>query len=672
MRQLRGALRGGSPRSRAAIVALVLVAGLIATASISGLGTDASAAPSASDWQRLRQCESGDSYTISTGNGYYGAYQFDLGTWQSVGGTGYPHQASPATQDALALKLWEQRGWSPWACATIIGLTSMDPPAGSIDVFSVSNQTATITGWSYDPIESGTSTQVHVYVNNKFNGTIANVSRNDVNSAFGISGQHGFTINVRLDGGPNTVCIFAIGVDPNTHSDLGCRVVTGPYPPVATLDSIRASGYKVTVAGWTFDPTEPSASTWVAFSVNGRYYSGQANKSRPDVSVAYGISGQHGFSESLPLRSGTNVVCTYAINLNPNVNYPLGCYGVAGPPAGSPLGYVDSATLAGSTLTVAGWGFDPTDAENSTQVHVYVDWNLTVAIANQARNDVNAAFGITGQHGFTATVPALGVGDHLVCSYAIGVDPNVHTGLSCSTISVVANSARFAAAAPETASSASSAAAAQSDRQESPASSPTVTAATSSDVISPVAPVTSQASLSAQPSSGVVTTASSSANSTATVPTSTSVPTLAWTPDSPPALGQSGLVPASGTASGPTPTGARLSTVLTTPTAAPSSKGALDSLIITGMTGTLTGWIADQSAGSTGTWVRITVNGVTHDVLATGTRTDVKQPDRTAVLRGFSDALNLAKGPNELCLYEIDENGGISTAPITCRTDSVK
>jgi peptidoglycan hydrolase-like protein with peptidoglycan-binding domain len=86
-----------------------------------GAGT-ASADPSANAWYQLRQCESSNRYDINTGNGYYGAYQFDLATWRSVGGTGYPNQASPAEQDYRALILYRERGWSPWTCAFLIGL----------------------------------------------------------------------------------------------------------------------------------------------------------------------------------------------------------------------------------------------------------------------------------------------------------------------------------------------------------------------------------------------------------------------------------------------------------------------------------------------------------------------------------------------------------------------
>jgi len=63
---------------------------------------------------RIRARESGGNYAENTGNGYYGAYQFSLGTWQSVGGTGNPANASPAEQDARAQALYAARGCSPW------------------------------------------------------------------------------------------------------------------------------------------------------------------------------------------------------------------------------------------------------------------------------------------------------------------------------------------------------------------------------------------------------------------------------------------------------------------------------------------------------------------------------------------------------------------------------
>lgn len=70
---------------------------------------------------RLRSCEG--SYTTNTGNGYYGAYQFDIGTWGNYGG--YPNAAAapPAVQDEKAWQTYQRRGWNPWpSCARSQGL----------------------------------------------------------------------------------------------------------------------------------------------------------------------------------------------------------------------------------------------------------------------------------------------------------------------------------------------------------------------------------------------------------------------------------------------------------------------------------------------------------------------------------------------------------------------
>jgi hypothetical protein len=64
--------------------------------------------------QSIAQCESGGNPATNTGNGYYGKYQFDLQTWQSVGGSGLPSSASESEQDYRAAKLYSQRGASPW------------------------------------------------------------------------------------------------------------------------------------------------------------------------------------------------------------------------------------------------------------------------------------------------------------------------------------------------------------------------------------------------------------------------------------------------------------------------------------------------------------------------------------------------------------------------------
>ena len=78
---------------------------------------------SSSIWYELAQCESGGNWSIDTGNGFYGGLQFTLSSWQSVGGVGYPNQASPAQQIAAAEQLQSMQGWGAWpVCSAKLGL----------------------------------------------------------------------------------------------------------------------------------------------------------------------------------------------------------------------------------------------------------------------------------------------------------------------------------------------------------------------------------------------------------------------------------------------------------------------------------------------------------------------------------------------------------------------
>lgn len=74
-------------------------------------------------WAALAACESGGNPSTNTGNGYYGMYQFSLPTWQSVGGSGLPSDASAAEQTMRAQILQARSGWGQWpACSASLGL----------------------------------------------------------------------------------------------------------------------------------------------------------------------------------------------------------------------------------------------------------------------------------------------------------------------------------------------------------------------------------------------------------------------------------------------------------------------------------------------------------------------------------------------------------------------
>ena len=76
-----------------------------------------STTPPDSVWDKIAQCESGGNWHINTGNGYYGGLQFSLPTWQSVGGSGLPSDASREEQIKRAEILQARSGWGQWGCA---------------------------------------------------------------------------------------------------------------------------------------------------------------------------------------------------------------------------------------------------------------------------------------------------------------------------------------------------------------------------------------------------------------------------------------------------------------------------------------------------------------------------------------------------------------------------
>ncbi len=72
------------------------------------------------DWQCIRIHESGDRYNDPSAPS--GAYGIVPVTWASYGYSGWPYEAPPAVQDALALRLYNEYGWQPWSSRYACGL----------------------------------------------------------------------------------------------------------------------------------------------------------------------------------------------------------------------------------------------------------------------------------------------------------------------------------------------------------------------------------------------------------------------------------------------------------------------------------------------------------------------------------------------------------------------
>ena len=140
--------------------------------------------------------------------------------------------------------------------------------------------------------------------------------------------------------------------------------------PIGVLDSITASNHTITIRGWAFDPDTPSQSIVIHVYI-GRTPSADnlvpdaqftANTSRPDVNNAYGISGNHGFSLTIPtLLSGSQTVHLYAINTSSGNN----------------------PEFAAQTVTIGTALGTPENAEQLDVLGNGCDWSIRPALAPQ-------------------------------------------------------------------------------------------------------------------------------------------------------------------------------------------------------------------------------------------------------------------------------------------------
>lgn len=80
-------------------------------------------------WRALASCESGDGKVsvnpnaVSPSGRYFGAFQFSLATWRSVGETGKPTDYSYEHQLSAAKRLQARSGWGQWpTCSKRLGL----------------------------------------------------------------------------------------------------------------------------------------------------------------------------------------------------------------------------------------------------------------------------------------------------------------------------------------------------------------------------------------------------------------------------------------------------------------------------------------------------------------------------------------------------------------------
>ena len=95
-------------------------------------------------------------------------------------------------------------------------------PRGNVDQLAVDRDTVRVRGWAYDPDQPGRAISVAVYRDGiGIDWFTTGTARPDVNSVFGITGNHGFDIPIpNNDPGVHTFAVYGINVGPEGGNPL--------------------------------------------------------------------------------------------------------------------------------------------------------------------------------------------------------------------------------------------------------------------------------------------------------------------------------------------------------------------------------------------------------------------------------------------------------------------
>ncbi|MFV0535333.1 MAG: hypothetical protein ACK5MR_17025 [Cumulibacter sp.] len=154
------------------------------------------------------------------------------------------------------------------------------------------------------------------------------------------------------------------------------------------------------------------------------------------------MSGNHGYNITLENEPvGSHTYCVFAIDNERTTSNPLlrcRTIDVKPTPKAAPIGKFDSATYSSAGVKLTGWTIDMDSPNQTGYVAVYRDgqglgWQPT----DQLRSDANAAYGVSGTHGFNIVLTDQPSGSHQYCIMAID-NERVTTNplLRCRTVTI--------------------------------------------------------------------------------------------------------------------------------------------------------------------------------------------------------------------------------------------
>ncbi|GAB2685926.1 M15 family metallopeptidase [Thalassiella azotivora] len=318
------------------------------------------------------------------------------------------------------------------------------PPVGSIDSVSTvaerpGGERVRVRGWAVDRDDPAAAISVAVFVDGAGVAWFpTGVPRPDVNRVLGVTGDHGFDLELDLPDGRRRIDVvgIAVGADRGRNPILGTRVVdVGPRAPFGRVDSAVGAGGQVTLRGWALDPDTPADPVTLVVRRDGAVVAEVVtSQPRPDVNRAHGTTGDHGFEARFPAPVGPSGLTVHARDTAGRLaDVLVDSRTVSVAPLG-PLGSVDAVTAVPGGLEVRGWALDRDTPAADVPVAVYLDgvgvaWFPT----GIPRPDVNAAFGTAGDHGFAVRLDAA-AGRRTVTVYAIGAHGTALAGSGTVTV----------------------------------------------------------------------------------------------------------------------------------------------------------------------------------------------------------------------------------------------
>jgi hypothetical protein len=313
-----------------------------------------------------------------------------------------------------------------------------NPTVQLTSVTAIGN-TITVSGWAYDPDRRAARSAVSVSAgpNSAGHGTTDRYLP-AVNQRYGLSGDHGFALHLVARDGQRTVCVTVPDAGEGTANARACRALAVDGTARGGLLSATVVGGAPVLTGWTADPDSGMRSTSVQLREDGRVLGTfRADRYSSVVNRAQHLTGAHEYVVTLPAGSdGTHSYCAYAVNTGPTVSpayVASGCRSLT--LANRPIGKAEAVDTGAGAVAVTGWAYDPNAPSSSSAVRIAVDGSSQDIVADVARPDVDAMQHITGNHGFTTSVP-VAPGQHVVTVTLLNTGPGTAVSLGSWTVTV--------------------------------------------------------------------------------------------------------------------------------------------------------------------------------------------------------------------------------------------